>query len=148
MNYHSCIFHGLELSVGCFGDVRELKKFFGCIKYGRDCVSRMVCCLHENVLVLEDFLGHQLTVVFLEMREHVCHSFLCVDSFAIVYNRKIRLLGRGSDLLHEELLDSRQFAKNTHFLCVRGFYVLTCMGSCAVWDDQRAQVSWVNKGSV
>ena len=63
--------HGLVLCVQNSGDVGKLKKLFNSGKYGCDWVSRIVCFLLDGVFVLKDLVGHQLTVVVLEVIQHV-----------------------------------------------------------------------------
>ena len=111
------------LSVGCSGDIGELEKFFDGGKYGRNWVLKMVCCLLDYVLAFEEFMGHQLTIFFLEVSEHVCHGVLNGVCRAILDIREICLLDCGDDLLQEGLLNSRHFAKKTHFLGVCNSHV-------------------------
>ena len=119
MNDHVCNINCLVLIVGCSCGVGELEKFFDGVKYGCDRVSRMVCHLLDNFLTPEDFLRHQLTVVFLGVIEHVRHVDVDGVGVAVLYIRKIRLLGCGDDFLHKGLLESRHFAKmRTSLVCV------------------------------
>ena len=92
LNYHVCNVHGLDFSVGCYGDVSELDKFFDVRKYGTDKVSRMVCHLLEDVLTLKDFVGNKLNVVFLEVSDHVRHGVVDGVRCLIADIREIRLL--------------------------------------------------------
>ena len=119
MNDHVCNARGLVLHVGHSNDIKELKKFFGGIKYICDWFLRMVRRLIDDVLALDKFMRHQLTIVLLEVSENVSHSV--VDGFCrvIVYIREISLLDYAKNLLHEGLLDSRHFEKYMHFLGVR-----------------------------
>ena len=73
VNDHLGDSHGLVLRVGGSGDVRELEKFFEGGKYGREWVSRVVCCLLDYVLALKEFMWYQLTVVFLEVSDNASH---------------------------------------------------------------------------
>ena len=91
MNYHVFGIHGLVLSVGCVGDVGELDNLFNIRKYGRDQVSRMVRCLIDNVLALKEFVRHKLTVVLLEVSEHILHGVIDGVHRAIVDIRNICL---------------------------------------------------------
>ena len=57
----------------------------------------MVFRILEEVLVLEEFLRHQLTVVFLEVSEHVSQSVIGGFCHAIADIPKICLLDCGGD---------------------------------------------------
>ena len=110
--------HGLVLCVGVSVDVDELKNFFDGGKYGRNWVSRMICGLLEDFLVLEYFLRYKLIIVFLEVSEHVSHGGIDGFCCAIVDICKILLLDCSNNLFHEGLLDLHHFSKKTHFLVV------------------------------
>ena len=97
----------------------------------------MVCHLLDNVLALKKFMGHKLTVVFLEVSEHIRHG--AVDGFCctIADIREIRFLDHVNYLLHESLFNSRNFSKKMHFLGVCDSNVIICVGCCAVRDNER-----------
>ena len=79
----------------------------------------MVCCLIDNVFELEDIVGYQLAVVFLEASENVSHGVIDGFRCRIVDTRKICLLDCGNDLLHRDLLYSYHFEKRcTSLVCV------------------------------
>ena len=139
--------HGLNLGIRCSNGVGELKNFFDDGKDALDWALRMVRRLLDNVLSLAKFVGHQLTVYFLEVSEHVRHGVVDVVSRVISDIRNIRFLNRGNDLLQETLLYSRNFSKQMHFLSVRNLYVRIHVGGCSVWDDEWTRVSWINEGS-
>ena len=82
----------------------------------------MVCRLLENVLALGEFVGHLLTVVFLEVSENIRHGVVGGVGCAVADIYKIHLLDRGDDFLHKVMLDSCHLAKNTHFLGVQNLH--------------------------
>ena len=76
VNNHIRNIHGLIFRVQHSGDVGELEKFFNRGEYGHDWVSRIVDRLLGNVFALKDLVGHQMTVVVLEVIQHVRHSVI------------------------------------------------------------------------
>ena len=111
VNNHIRDVHSLELGIQRSGDVRDPEKFFCGGEYSRDQVLRMVCRIIEDILALHKFVGHQLTVVFLEVSEHVCYGVVDGVCCAISGIRKIRLLNHGDDFLHKSLLKYCHFSK-------------------------------------
>ena len=107
----------------------------------------MVHCLPSDVLSLEKFVGHQLTIFFLKVSYDICHGLVYGVSRAITDIHEIRFLKCGDDLLHGRFLDSRHFLKHTHFLRVSDSHVRICVVGCSVCDDERTCLSQVNKGS-
>ena len=128
MNYYVCDVHGLELGVRCSGDVVELDKLFDGGKYSRDQVLWMVCLILDDVLVMEELVGHQLTVVVLEVSENILNGVVDRVCHEIADIHEIKLLDRGDDLLHEGLLDSRHFQKIcTSLVCAIRMFEFACV---------------------
>ena len=118
MNYHIGDVQVLVLRVGGSGDVRELEKFFDSRKYGRNQLSRMVSRRLDDIIVLEEFMWYQLTIVFFEASENSSYGVVDGVRCEIADICEICLLGCAEDLLHENLLDSLHLAKETHFIGV------------------------------
>ena len=97
VNDHIRYIHVLVLSVGCFSDAIELEKFFCGKKYGHDWVPKIVYHLLEDVLALEEFTRHQLTVVFFGVSDHVSHSVVDGVDCVVMDIRDIHLLNCGGD---------------------------------------------------
>ena len=139
--------HILVLSVQCSGDVGKLKKFFNGVEYGRYRVSRIVDTLLVGVFALEDIMGNQLTLVVLRASQHVRDGAVDRIGLAVVDIREVRALERGNNLLHESLIHSRQLLEQTHSVGVCNPHVEIRLGSCAVQDDERTRVSWLDERS-
>ena len=92
-------------------------------------------------------MGYQLTVVVLEVSQHIHHGVVGEFCSVIVDVCEMQFLDHFNDFLHKSLLDSRHFSKHTHFLGVCDLRVGISMGGCDVWDDERTWVSQVEKGS-
>ena len=58
------------------GDVGKIDMFFDGGKDSTDWFSRMVQCLLDNFLALEEFMWHQLTLVVFEVSDTVRHSVI------------------------------------------------------------------------
>ena len=101
--------HILNLGIRCSNGFGELKNFFDDGKDALDWALRMVRRLLDNVLSLAKFVGHQLTVYFLEVSEHVRHGVVDVVSRVISDIRNIRFLNRGNNFLHKSLIEFRHF---------------------------------------
>ena len=71
----------------------------------------MICRLLGDLLALNKFVGHQLTVFLLEGSEHVRHGVVDGVCHTIENICEIRFLDRGNNLLHESLLDSCHLSK-------------------------------------
>ena len=106
-------------------------------------VSRLL----ENVFTFKKLVGHQLTIVVLEVSHHIHHSV--VDSICCPFSdiHEVHFLDNWNDLLHNILIYSRHFSKQAHFIGVRDPHVRICVGGCAIWDDERTEVDWVDKVS-
>ena len=65
MNDHLGGFDLLVLCVQGSGDVRKLVELLDGRKDGRDHFLRMISCLLENLLALDEFVWHQFSIVFL-----------------------------------------------------------------------------------
>ena len=89
---------------------------------------------------------HQLTVVFFEVGDQVCHIVIDGVFRAIMAICEIRFLGGSDNLLHKSLFGSCHFSKQTHLLSVRNLHVRICVGGCAIQDDERTRVSLVANG--
>ena len=147
MNNHIHNIHGFELYIQRSGDVGEIDKLFDSREYGCYWFSRLVGCLLDNVLALEKLVRHQLTVVVLEKSYHVHHGVIDWVCCPVADIQEIRFLDHVNGLLHESLLYSHDFLKHTHFLGVSDPHVGICVGGCAVRDDDRTKVIWVEKRS-
>ena len=132
MNNHLRNVNKLDISIRCSGDVGELKKFFNGRKYGHNLFSRMLCCLIDDVLALETFVGHQTIIALLEESDHVCNGVVDGVCCAISDICRILFLDGGNDLLQKSLLEPPFFLKQTFFLGVRSLHVRICVGGCAV----------------
>ena len=66
--------HGLVLCVKRSSDVGKLEKLFDGREYGCYWVLGMVGRPLDNVFALEELVGHQLSVVFLEVIQHIRHG--------------------------------------------------------------------------
>ena len=107
----------------------------------------MVGCILDDVFTPEELVGHQLALVVLEVSQHVRHSVVDWFHHPVVDIRKVRFLICGNDLLHESLLHSRHFSKQTHSLGVCDPHIGIRVGGFAARYDERTQVIWVDKGS-
>ena len=125
----------MDLVIKRYSDARKLKKLFDDGEYSRNRVSRVVCCLLDNVLAIENFVGHQLTVFLFEVSEHVCHGVIDGVFRVISDIHKILCLDRGNDMLHKSLFESCHLSKQTHFLGVCDSRVRIIVGGCSIWDD-------------
>ena len=74
VNNHTCNIHDLVLRVQSSGDVGELKKFFDSREYGHDRFPRILDHLLDDVFALKELVGNKLTVVVLEVSQHVRHG--------------------------------------------------------------------------
>ena len=110
--------HSLVLGVRSSGDVGKLKKFFNGGEYGRYRVSWIVDCLLDNVFTVEELVGNQLTVVVLEMSQHVRAGVFDRIGRAVANIRKVRLLDRGKFFQHDILLHYHQILEQTQSLGV------------------------------
>ena len=139
--------HSLVLSVRRSGDVGELENFFGGGEYRRYRVSRIVDCLLDDIFTLEELVGHQLTIVVLEVSQHIRNNVVDIIGSTVVDICEVRFLDRGHNILHESLLHSRKFLERTHFIgvCNPNAEIFVC--GCAVRDDDLTHVSRADKGS-
>ena len=76
VNNHIIKIHGLNLCVQSTGDVGKIEEFFNGGEYGGNQVSRVVGHLLENIIVFRKLVGHEMTIVVLEVSQHVRHSVI------------------------------------------------------------------------
>ena len=92
-------------------------------------------------------MGHQLTVVVLEVSQHVRDIVIDIIGRAVADIYKVRFLDHDKNLLLESLLHSRHLLEQTHYIGVYNQNVGIRVGSCAVRDDKRNWLSQVDEGS-
>ena len=136
------------LGVQGYDDVGETKEFFNHGKDGRDWFARIITRLIDNVLALKYPVWNYMPEIFLQMCEEIGHGV--VDWFCgeIAYIYETSLLNCGYNMLYKGLLNSRHFAKETHFFGVRDAHAGINVGGFAVHDNEWTWVSWVEKGRV
>ena len=100
------------------GDVSDLEKFFNGGEYVRYRVSRIVYCILGDFFALEELVGNQLTIVVLEVSQHVRVGFVDRIGHAVVDIREVRFLDHAKNLLNESLHHSFHLLEQTHFIGV------------------------------
>ena len=88
-------------------------------------------------LLLEDIVGHQLTVVFLEASQYVRDGVVDRIGRVVMVISKVHFLDPWKHLLHENLLRSHHLSEQTHFLGVCNPHVGICVVGCAFRDYKR-----------
>ena len=135
------------LCIGCPRYVVELEEFLDCGEHGRNWVVRVVNCLLGDVLPFKYLVRHQLTVVVLQMCEYACHGVVYGVCCPVADICQISFLGRANNLLDKILLHPCYLMKEEHFLGVRDLRIGVRVGGRSVRNDERTQVSWLNKSS-
>ena len=90
-------------------------------------------------------MGHQLTVVVLEVSQHIRDSVIDIIGRAVADIYKVRFLDHEKNFLLESLLHSRHLLEQTHSIGVYNQNVGIRVGSCAVHDDKRTWVILVDE---
>ena len=92
-------------------------------------------------------MGNQLTVVVLEVSQHVHGGVVdrIVRAFADI--RELHFLDCRKFFLHESLLHPHQLLEHMHYLGLYDPNVGICVGGCSVRDDDQTWVSRVDEGS-
>ena len=88
VNNHIHYVKGLGLGIQRSIDVIKLKKCFDSREYSRNRFSRMICCILGDVLSIDNFVGNQLTIVFLEVSGRVRHVVINGDFRAIAISAR------------------------------------------------------------
>ena len=92
-------------------------------------------------------MSHQLIVVFMQMCEYACHRIINRFRRPVAEIRQVSCLGRANNFLDEILLHSRHLMEQAHFLGVHDPHIGVRVGSRAVHNDERTQLSQVNESS-
>ena len=82
---------------------------------------------------------------FLQIHEYALHGVIYRVCRPVADIHLVRCLDRANDFLDESLLHSRHLTEQAHFFGVRDTHIGVRVGGCAVRNDERNQVSWVNK---
>ena len=98
-NYVSYV-HILVLGARHSVDVGELQNLFNGGEYGYYQVSMIVDHLLDDVFALEELMGHQLTVVGVEVSQHIRDGVVDRIGHAVADICEVRFLGCGNNLLH------------------------------------------------
>ena len=81
------------------------------------------------------------------MREYIRHGVIYLVRCPFADIRQVSCIYRTKYLLDESLLHSRHLTEQAHFLGVRDSHIGVHVGSHAVRNDERTQVSRVNENS-
>ena len=108
---------------------------------------RIVDRILDNIFVLEELVGHQLTVVVFKVSQHIRDGVVDRIVCEVADIREVCFLDRGNNSLQGIYIHSRRLSEQTHSLGVCDPHVGIRVSGCVVRDDKRAQVSWVEGGS-
>ena len=89
-------------------------------------------------------MGNQVTVVVLEVNQHVCDGVVDRTSCAFADICEVHFLDCGNNFLQKSLIHSCHLLEQTHSLSVCNSHVEIRVGGCAVLDDKRTRASQVD----
>ena len=110
-------------------------------------VAQVLNSFPNDVLPFKELVWHQLTVVFLRLRDYACHGVVYGVCRPVADICQIIYIDRAKTLLDEILFHSRHLTEQGHFLGVCDPHIGFCVGGCAAKNDERTRVSRINKGS-
>ena len=87
----------LEMCIRCLRDFRKLEEFLDYREHSCDLVALVVNCFPNNVLPFKELMRHQLTVVFLQMREYARHGVVYGVCRPVADIRQISFLNCAND---------------------------------------------------
>ena len=90
-------------------------------------------------------MGNQVTVVVLEVNQHVCDGVVDRTSCAFADICEVHFLDCGNNFLQKSLIHSCHLLEKTHSLGVCDPHVEIFVGGCAIRGGERSRASWVDK---